>query len=433
MNKDIHTVGVVSLGCAKNKVDCEIMLKLLVDAGYELCNSYEECDAIIINTCAFIKEAKEEALDNIFEAATYKKGNLKKLVVTGCLAQRYADEIKALIPEVDAIVSVKGFDRICEVLESKDGITEINVPLSSPHPEGDRLLTTENYSVYIKIAEGCSNRCAYCAIPYIRGNFMPRTKESILAEAEKLAKDGAVEINLIAQDLTRHPDLTEIIKGIAAIDAVKWIRLLYLYPDEITDELIDLMASEEKVVKYIDLPLQHASASVLKRMNRRGKSSDYTRLIKKMRRKMPDLTLRTTFIVGFPGETRADFDELIEFVSKIKFDNMGAFSYSAEDGTPAASFCGQISERTKARRLEKLMTMQYDVVQHYAEKQIGKIHKVLCEGMNEDGLYKGRTQYQAPEVDGTVYFSSEELCVPGNFYDVRIESNEHYDLYGSRI
>jgi ribosomal protein S12 methylthiotransferase len=431
MNNDIRTVGVVSLGCAKNKVDCEIMLKLLVDAGYELCNVYEECDAIIINTCGFIKEAKEEALDNIFEAATYKKAGLKKLIVTGCLAQRYAEEIKALIPEVDAIISVKGFDRICEALESD--ITEISVPLTDPHPEGERLLTTDNYSVYLKIAEGCSNRCAYCAIPYIRGNFMPRTKESVLAEAKKLADDGAVEINLIAQDLTRHPDLIDIIKGIAAIDSVKWIRLLYLYPDEITDELIEVMATEEKVVKYIDLPLQHASGSILKKMNRRGKSSDYTRLIKKMRKKMPDLTLRTTFIVGFPGETRADFEELVDFIEKIKFDNMGAFAYSAEDGTPAASFCGQISERTKARRLERLMTTQYGIVQDASQKQIGKTLTILCEGMNEDGLYKGRSQYQAPEVDGNVYFSSEELCIPGNFYQVKIESNEHYDLYGSKI
>lgn len=433
MNNGIHKIGVVSLGCAKNRIDCEIMLRLLTDRGYELCDSYEQCDAIIINTCAFIKEAKEEAIDNIFKAAEYKAEGLKRLIVTGCLVQRYAAEIIELIPEVDAVVSVKAFDQIIRVLESPEQGMVVSVPLSAPHPEGKRILTTPDYSVYLKIAEGCSNRCSYCAIPYIRGPFMARSVESILAEAKELAENGAKEINLIAQDLTRHPDLIPIIRGIASIDSVRWIRLLYLYPDEISDELIDLIASEPKVVKYLDLPLQHASASLLKRMNRRGKGSDYTKLIRKLRKKIPGIVLRTTFIVGFPGETRQDFETLLSFVENIAFDNMGAFAYSAEEGTPAARYIGQISEKTKQRRLDRLMSLQFNVAGQLSDQYIGKTLTVLCEGINEDGLWKGRTAFQAPEVDGNIFFTSEDPCIEGEFYQVKVESYENYDLYGSRV
>lgn len=433
INPEIRKVGVISLGCAKNKVDCEIMLKKIVDEGYELCDRFDECDAIVINTCAFIKEAKEEALDNIFEAVKYKGSSLKRLIVTGCLAQRYAEEIKQLIPEVDAIVGVKSFDKICDVLASNDSQIVVSAPLTSKHPEGDRLLTTESFSVYLKIAEGCSNRCAYCAIPYIRGPYMPRNKNHILAEAKTLAENGAVEINLIAQDLTRHPDLIWIIKKIAEIKSVRWIRLLYLYPDEITPELITLIKEEKKVVKYIDLPLQHSSYPILRRMNRRGTATQYKKLIRNMRVNIPDMAVRTTFIVGFPGERLKDFNRLIDFVNEVKFDNMGAFIYSPEENTPAVSFDGQVSKRTKQRRLDKLMTVQYNIVQNRAKQYIGKTEEVLCEGMDENGNYIGRTQFQAPEVDGNVFFSSDTQCEPGKFYNVKIEKIDNYDLYGRTV
>ena len=314
----IKKVGVISLGCAKNRVDCEVMMKKIADAGFEFCGNFEECDAVIVNTCAFIEAAKEEAIRNILDAAAYKEANLKKLIVTGCLAERYKDEIFALIPEVDAILGIKSFDEIVSALSSDEKFACFK-PLSAESPEGKRVLTTENYSVYLKIAEGCSNRCAYCVIPLIRGSYQPRNADNVIAEAKELAENGAVEINIISQDTSRHPDLIKIIRGICEIESVKWVRLLYLYPDEITDELIEEIKKQDKVVKYIDLPLQHASSNILRKMNRRGTNRSYSSLLCKLRKEIPEFALRTTFITGFPGEKDSDFKILCDFVRKSKF------------------------------------------------------------------------------------------------------------------
>lgn len=427
----IKKVGVISLGCAKNRVDCEVMMQNLADAGYEFCNDESVCDAVIINTCTFIEPAKQEAIENILQMAQYKGQNLKKLIVTGCLAERYKEEILNEIPEVDGVLGVKSFDEICNCLES-DKPFQLFKPLSSPSPEGNRVLTTENYSVYLKIAEGCSNRCTYCIIPVIRGDFMPREHEKIVKEAKSLAENGAKEINIIAQDITRHPQLIQIVKNICNIKSVEWVRLLYLYPDEITDELIELIATEPKVVHYIDIPLQHASNPVLKRMNRRGNSLEYSKLISKLRKKIPDMSIRTTFITGFPGETAKDFDNLYNFIRKIKFNNMGVFTYSKEESTKAAKFCGQIPERTKKRRAEKLMELQYGILNDLNEKYLGKTFKVLCEGIDNE-YYIGRTYFQAPEVDGKIYFTSDKTCKEGEFYNVILEKYDCYDFYGKEI
>ena len=436
-NKTINNIGVISLGCAKNRVDCEVMIQKLLDAGYQLCDDYNACDAIIVNTCAFIGPAKEEAVQNILEAASYKSYGLKKLIVTGCLAQRYGNELIQLIPEIDAMLGVKNFDIILEALREEKALSEI-APLTLPSPEGPRSLTTENYSVYLKIAEGCSNRCAYCVIPSIRGDFMPRRVENILQEAKALAQNGAKEINIIAQDITRHPGLIEIIKGICAIDSVAWIRLLYLYPDEITPELIDLIAKEEKIVKYIDIPLQHAANPVLKRMNRRGTQKDYRKLIASLRKKIPQMALRTTFITGFPGETKQDFADLFQFIRDIRFQNLGVFPYSREEGTKAAGYCGQLSEKTKQRRAEQLMQLQYGILDEINQTFVGNTYTVLCEGeaeieSTEKNLYKGRAYFQAPEVDGMIYFTSPQPCKAGEFYPVTLLKYDCYDFYGQAL
>lgn len=426
---EIKKVGVISLGCAKNRVDCEVMMKKIQDAGYEFCPNGAECDAIIVNTCAFIEAAKEEAIRNILDAAMLKQMNLKKLIVTGCLAERYKEEIFKSIPEVDAILGIKSFDEILSALSSDEKFSCFK-PLSAMSPEGERLLTTENYSVYLKIAEGCSNRCAYCVIPIIRGSYQPRNADSIIKEAEALAKNGAVEINVISQDTSRHPDLIKIIRGICNIESVKWVRLLYLYPDEITDELISEIKNQEKVVKYIDLPLQHASSGILKKMNRRGTNRSYTSLLCKLRREIPEIALRTTFITGFPGEKDSDFKTLCEFVRKSRFENMGVFTYSREEGTPAAGYCGQIDKRLSEKRAETLMEIQYSLLEKINKKYLGKVFPVLCEG-EEDGYYVGRAYFQAPEVDGKIYFRSKRSCTEGNFYNVLLNKYDTYDFYGA--
>ena len=425
---EIKKVGVISLGCAKNRVDCEVMMKKIADEGYEFCSDMAQCDAIIVNTIAFIEQAKEEAIRNILDAALYKELNLKKLIVTGCLAERYKEEIFELIPEVDAVLGIKSFDEIVAALKSDERFSLFK-PLSASSPEGERVLTTENYSVYLKIAEGCSNRCAYCVIPIIRGSYQPRSADSVIKEAERLAKNGAVEINVISQDTSRHPEIIKIIRGICAIESVKWVRLLYLYPDEITDELIAEIKNQEKVVKYIDLPLQHASTPVLKRMNRRGTNRSYSSLLCKLRREIPELAVRTTFITGFPGEKDADFKTLCEFVRKSRFENMGVFTYSCEEGTKAAGFCGKVDKRLSEKRAETLMEIQFGLLDRINKKYLGKTYPVLCEGVEND-YFVGRAFFQAPEVDGRILFKSENDCKEGEFYNVTLEKYDTYDFYG---
>ena len=425
---EIKKIGVISLGCAKNRVDCEVMMKKIQDAGFEFCENEAECDAIIVNTCAFIETAKEEAIRNILDAAAYKALNLKKLIVTGCLAERYKEEIFSSIPEVDAILGVKSFDEIVPALLSEEKFSCFK-PLSEKSPEGERLITTENYSVYLKIAEGCSNRCSYCVIPYIRGNYQYRETANIINEAKVLAARGAVEINVISQDTSRHPELIKIIRGICEIQSVKWVRLLYLYPDEISDDLIAEIKNQSKVVKYIDLPLQHASSPVLKRMNRRGNQKKYSALIGKIRREIPSIALRTTFITGFPGEKNSDFKALCEFVRKIKFENMGVFTYSREEGTPAAGYCGQIDKRMSEKRAETLMEIQYGLLDKINKKYLGKVFPVLCEGIENDH-FVGRAYFQAPEVDGKIFFKSKNDCQEGQFYNGFLVKYDTYDFYG---
>ena len=351
-------VGMISLGCSKNTVDAEHMLYLLENNGYEICGSLEDCEIVIVNTCTFIEAAKKESIDAILEAASYKNvGKLKKIIVTGCMAQRYKNEIHELMPEVDSVLGSKSFDRICDAVENLD-FFECFESLEKETPEGGRILTTPDYSVYVKIADGCSNHCSYCVIPSVRGEFMPRDYENVIEEIRTLAFNGAKEINIIAQDTTKYPELCKLIKETCRINSVKWVRILYLRPEGVSDELLNLMRNEEKFVSYMDIPLQHASGTVLKRMNRNGDDKTLLRLIEHIRKTVKEVSLRTTFITGFPKESEEEFVTLCEFVKKAKFDNMGVFAYSREEGTPAGRMHGQINEDIKNHRRDLLMQLQ---------------------------------------------------------------------------
>jgi ribosomal protein S12 methylthiotransferase len=424
----------IALGCEKNKIDAEVMLAAIENAGCELCADESECDVIIVHTCTFIDKAKEESIENILHAAEQKKtGRCKKLIVTGCLAERYRSDILEAIPEVDVILGSKSFDKIVDAIKKpEEEIFEHYEPLSSATPTGARVLTSSNYSVFLKIADGCSNHCTYCVIPSVRGEFMPRPFVDVVAEAEALAANGAVEINLIAQDTTAYPDLCKLIKRIAAIETVKWVRILYCRPEEISDELIDLMATEEKLVKYIDVPLQHASEHVLKLMNRPLSDSELTALVEKLRSRIPDVSLRTTFIAGFPHETEEDFEILCNFVKTARFNNLGVFTYSKEEGTTAGRMHGQIDQETKERRADIVMNIQMTLLESINEEFIGKTFDVLCEGYDEEKeLYTGRTYFQAPDIDGRVYFSSDDPVDEGTFCKVTLNVYDNYDFYGN--
>lgn len=424
----------IALGCEKNKIDAEVMLAAIENAGCELCADESECDVIIVHTCTFIDKAKEESIENILHAAEQKKtGRCKKLIVTGCLAERYRSDILEAIPEVDVILGSKSFDKIVDAIKKpEEEVFEHYEPLSSATPTGARVLTSSNYSVFLKIADGCSNHCTYCVIPSVRGEFMPRPFVDVVAEAEALAANGAVEINLIAQDTTAYPDLCKLIKRIAAIETVKWVRILYCRPEEISDELIDLMATEEKLVKYIDVPLQHASEHVLKLMNRPLSDSELTALVEKLRSRIPDVSLRTTFIAGFPHETEEDFEILCNFVKTARFNNLGVFTYSKEEGTKAGRMHGQIDQETKERRADIVMNIQMTLLESINEEFIGKTFDVLCEGYDEEKeLYTGRTYFQAPDIDGRVYFSSDDPVDEGTFCKVTLNVYDNYDFYGN--
>ena len=437
-------VGMVSLGCSKNQVDAEILLALMVNNGYEICADAQQCDVVIINTCGFIEDAKRESIETIFEFAQLKnQGQVKVLVVTGCLAERYRDQLVSEIPEADVVLGIGSNTQIAQAVQKAlDGQRvsafgdKADLPLN-----GDRVLSTANYSAYLKIAEGCDNRCSFCAIPLIRGGFRSRRMEDILEEARGLAASGVKELNLVAQDTTRYGQdlygeysLDKLLTELCKIDGFHWIRVLYGYPDRVTDSLLEVMAREPKVVKYIDLPLQHASGRVLKEMNRNGNFDSLCALMQRIRSKVPGVVLRTTLIAGFPGETEEQFEDLCSFVKEVQFDRLGCFAYSAEENTVAAKMDGQIDQEVKDKRAELVMQIQTGIMAQKQAEKVGQTVHVLCDGIDEEnGLYLCRTTGDAPEVDGCVCVSSEEPLYPGQFYDVLVEDSDLYDLYGTVV
>lgn len=432
-------IAMIGLGCPKNQVDAEVMLSLLIEAGFEITGDTEEADLVIVNTCGFINDAKKEAIDTILSACEMKKeGIIRKVIVTGCLSERYKDEIMKEIPEVDGCVGIGANGEIAEickrVLEGEklaEFPSKYNLSL-----DGDRVLTTPQHYAYLKIAEGCSNCCTYCAIPKIRGKFRSRTFASVVLEASELAKNGVKELILVAQDTTKYgtdlygvPRLSDLVSEIAKIDGVEKIRLLYCYPESITDELIDVIANEEKVCKYIDIPLQHCNGEVLKRMNRKGDKESLLALIKKMREKIPGLVLRTTFITGFPGETEEQFTELCEFINEVKFDRLGCFAYSPEEDTPAAKMDGQLDEDIKNKRAEIIMNEQMLIMDEKQQKLIGTYLDVTVDYFDEDNLlYMGRSYMDAPEIDTNVIISSEEELAPGQTVKCKVIGFDDFDM-----
>lgn len=439
-----NRIGMISLGCPKNQVDAEIMLAKLKDAGYEITNEIIGTDVVIINTCGFINDAKQEAIDTILYVGELKdEGQVGSLIVTGCLAQRYKDEVMDEMPEIDGIVGIGGNGDIVEAVEkvlSGKNVSafpsEYCLPMS-----GDRMLTTPNYWAYLKIAEGCSNRCSYCAIPSIRGKFRSRPMEDVLEEARSLAESGVKEIVVVAQDITKYGidlykelSLAKLLRKLCKIDGIEWIRLLYCYPDCLTDELIDTIAQEDKICNYIDLPLQHADKQVLRRMNRSGSEEELLSLIAKIRSKIPDVVIRTTFITGFPGETEENFETLSRFVEEAQFDRLGCFAYSPEEDTPAATMPDQLDEEIKRHRSELIMQQQYEIFERKQQAKIGKILKVLVDGFDEDDmLYYGRSYMDCAEIDSRVIISTEDELVPGTFVDVKIIAIDDCDLVGEVI
>lgn len=437
-----YKIGMISLGCPKNQVDAEHMLALMDAEGWEIVDYVDGCDAVIVNTCGFIDDAKKEAIENILDMVELKKeGVISKIIVTGCLAQRYKDEIVKEIPEVDAVIGIgANGDIIKTVDEVMSGVDTIeNYPPQCDLPlEGQRILTTPHYWAYLKIGEGCSNRCTYCTIPSIRGNMRSRSIENVIDEAKQLAESGVKELILIAQDTTSYGldlygelKLPELLNELCKIDSIEWIRLLYCYPDRITDELIETMKNQEKVVNYIDLPLQHADDKILKAMNRRGDQALIRNVISKLRTEIPDVVIRTTFIVGFPGEGEEEFETLAEFVNEIEFDRLGVFTFSPQEGTPAFDMEDQVDEDIKTRRGEVIMQDQYSIMEEKNNEKIGKTYRVVVE--DYDGYsdsYTGRTYMDAPEIDGLVKFTSHKDLDIGDFVDVEIFDVEDYDLIG---
>ena len=434
-----YKVGMISLGCPKNQVDGEALLAKLAQAGYQIVNEIENSDVMIVNTCGFIEDAKREAIDTILEVAQYKEaGLISAIVVTGCLAERYQDEILKEMPEVDAVIGIGANSDIVKVCDKAlCGIKTSNFPNKCYLPlDGERMLSTPPHWAYLKIAEGCDNRCAYCAIPGIRGNFRSRTIESVVDEAKSLVNRGVKEIILVAQDTTKYGQdlygeysLDKLLKELVKIDGLEWIRLFYCYPQRITDSLIDVIANEDKVCKYIDIPLQHSDATVLKNMNRVGDGNDYRVLLNKMREAIPGLALRTTFMVGFPGETDEQFENLCEFVKDMKFDKMGCFTFSPEEDTPAFDMKNQIDEDVKKRRQEVLMNVQFFITEASNKSRVGNVYKVIVDSF-ADGKYTGRSYMDSPEIDSGIIFTSNKELNIGDFVDVKITDFDGYDLIG---
>lgn len=435
-------IGLVSLGCEKNRVDAEMMLYSLKEAGYEIDQNAENADVVIINTCGFIRAAKEESIDEIFNFVRLKEqGKIKAIVVTGCLSERYKHDVMKEIPQIDAVVGIGALDEIVNVIEKvlQKEKSEIFKAKENLNLNGKRLLTTPRHYTYLKIADGCSNCCTYCAIPIIRGKYRSRKMEDIIAQAKELAQGGAKELILIAQDTTRYGQdiydklmLPELLRELCKIEDVKWIRLLYCYPERVTDELIETIASEEKILNYIDLPLQHVSENILKMMNRTGNAKTLRELINKLRTKIPDIVLRTTFIVGFPSETEENFEELCDFANEMQFDRMGCFTYSPEENTKAALFENQISEEIKLKRQEILMEQQNLILERKCNSLPGKNVLALIDGFDETkGCLFGRSYMDLPDVDIRIVLEHEaDKNLIGTFKKVQITSYDGYDLYG---
>ena len=433
-------LALISLGCAKNLVNSEQMLCLLDDAGYPLVSDPAEADGVIINTCGFIDEAKSEAIDTILEMAQLREaGRLRKIIVTGCLPERYRAEIRAELPEVDAMVGVGSFADIVAVVEETfaRGASERFGDKNAPVDELGRYLTTGPGWAYLKIAEGCSNCCSFCAIPAIRGRYRSRPMENILAEARALAQAGVKELLVIAQDITRYgtdlygaPKLAELCRRLSEIEGVRWLRLHYLYPDAFTEELIDEIAGNEKIVKYLDIPIQHIDDTILRAMNRRGTGAEIRQLLQTLRSRIPGLVLRTSLITGFPGETEAQFEALCAFLREARIERAGVFPYSPEEGTPAERLPDRVDEDLARRRAELVMEIQEGIMEDYYSAQIGKRLTVLCTG-TEGGYRTGRSYADSPDVDGTVYFEGD--CAPGEFCTVRITGLMDGELLGTEV
>ncbi len=436
----------VSLGCDKNLVDSEVMLGILNREGYQIVDQEEEADVIVVNTCCFIHDAKEESIETILECAQYKKtGRLQVLVVTGCLAQRYKDDILAEIPEVDVVLGSSSYDEIAavirKVVSDKQKITLDKGINYLSKVTGGRIGSAESYCSYLKIAEGCDKHCTYCIIPKLRGSYRSIPMEDVLANAKELAQNGAVELNLVAQEITVYgvdlygkKMLPTLLKKLCEIEEIKWIRLLYCYPEEITEELIDVMAEEEKICHYIDMPIQHSEDAELKRMGRRTSKAELVQVIQHLRERIPDIAIRTTLITGFPGETEEEFEALYRFVNEMEFDRLGVFPYSMEEGTAAAELPDQIPEQTKQQRRAELMELQQAISYENDEKMVGKTIPVLIEGyLYEDDIYVGRSYKDAKGVDGNVFVSSEEELISGTIVPVKITDFKEYDLIGERV
>lgn len=442
-------ISFVSLGCDKNLIDSEIMLGLIDEEGYTITYDDSEADIIIINSCGFIMDANQEAIDKVLEMADYKRdGQCKALIVTGCMAQRYKDEIFEALPEVDAVVGTGDFESIGDVIKRLlDGEKQVELVTDKEHllnPDNSykRIITTTGGFSYLKIAEGCDNHCTYCTIPSLRGHYRSRTIDSLVKEAKILASKGVRELILIAQDTSLYgsdiygkKSLPELLRKLSEIEDIKWLRILYCYPENITDELIDEMASNPKVLHYLDMPIQHSEDRILKLMGRRSTNAGLKEIIGKMREKMPDMCIRTTLITGFPSETEEEFKAQCNFIEEVKFDRLGVFTYSPEDGTPAARMDNQIDEDVKAERKDYLLQVQKSVSADICQKYVGKVLEIIVEGKIEgdDNVYCGRSYRDCYEIDGFVFFKSEDDLLAGDFYNIKITEAGDYDLIGERI
>jgi ribosomal protein S12 methylthiotransferase len=450
-------VGFISLGCSKNLIDTEVAIGLFKDNNYKIVNNPEEADILVINTCGFIESAKEEAINTILEMAEYKKKRCKYLIAMGCLVQRYYDDLIKALPEVDLFIKIDEYNQLWNKIEdlikrdivekskikTSTKISEIKpLPMPTYNEFMERVVTTGKNYAYLKIGEGCSNKCTYCAIPYIRGPFVSRKMEDILDEAEMLAKKGIKELIVIAQDTTKYgvdiygeSKLAELLEKLSKIKGIEWIRFLYSYPEGITDKLIETVANNDKIAKYFDIPIQHISDPILKKMNRKTSKENIIKILEKIRNKIPNVTLRTSLIVGFPGETKENFEELLEFVKDTKFDKLGTFMYSKEEGTPAEKLPNQIHGNTKKARYNKIMEAQQEISKQILEEKIGKTYKILVEDISFDKKYLiGRTMQDVPEEDGLVYIKKDknlnENKVLNNFVNCKIIDVSNYDLIG---
>ena len=432
----------ISLGCDKNLVDTEVMLGMLASRGYEMTNDEQEAEIIVINTCCFIHDAKEESIQNILEMAEYKKnGSAKALIVTGCMAERYRQEILDEIPEVDEVLGTTAYDRILDAVDAAlAGQHEVmTADLDAlPLPETKRLVTTGGHFAYLKIAEGCDKHCTYCIIPKIRGNFRSVPMERLLKEAQDLAEQGVKELILVAQETTLYgkdlygeKSLPKLLRELCKISGIRWIRILYCYPEEITDELIQVMKEEPKICHYLDLPIQHANDTILKRMGRRTSKQELIDIVQKLRKEIPDICLRTTLITGFPGEAQEQHEEVMEFIDTLEFDRLGAFTYSPEEDTPAATFEDQIDEEVKEDRQADIMELQQEIAFDKAEDMIGREVLVMIEGkVADENAYVGRTYRDAPNVDGLIFINTDVELISGDFAKVKVTGALDYDLIG---